>query len=71
MKLIVKKELPDGTQPGAQIDVHTDVANVLILVDAARKATAADAKPKDPEPDKADAASRSRQYGRRDLTAQD
>lgn len=84
MKLIVTKELPDGTTPGSEIDVHPDVANVLILVDAARKRTAADAKPQSqpktpeppPEPDQSlDPAPRSRaqrpHYGTRDLTAKD
>ncbi len=76
-KLFILKELPDGTQPGSVVDVNNDIANVLILVQAARKATVADQRPKDAAP-KAEAATgqasgtgATRAYGRRDLNAQE
>lgn len=58
MKYLALKELPDGTQPGAEIDLHEDVARVLLLVEAVRPAPADDEK-----------SSRRRTYNRRDLKA--
>lgn len=37
MKYLVKKPLPDGQQPGEIVDLHEDVGNVFLLVDAVEK----------------------------------
>ena len=37
MKCLVKKPLPDGQQPGEIVDLHEDVADVFLKVDAVEK----------------------------------
>jgi len=37
MKYRVKRPLPDGQQPGEIVELHEDVGNVFLLVDAVEK----------------------------------
>lgn len=61
MKYLVLKELPQGQQPGATIDVHEDIGNILEQVGAVRKVTEVE---DDGETDRP-----RRRYQRRDLAA--
>jgi hypothetical protein len=61
MHYTVLQELPQGQRPGDVIDVHEDVGNVLIAVEAARVAT---------EDEVRKAQRRPRRYQRRDMVAE-
>lgn len=61
---VVLKDLPHGQRPGDLVDLNDDEGRVFLLVDAVRKATAADEK-KTPEH-----RLRPREYHRRDLQAE-
>ncbi len=65
MKYVVLKALPQGQQPGDEVDLPEAVGNVFVLAGAAR--------PADPEPEAVAPTSSSssrRRYQRRDLEAE-
>ncbi len=63
MQFIALKELPNGTQPGHPFEANEDEGRVLILVEAARLATADDPPVKPP--------TRRRSYQTRHLAAEE
>ncbi len=62
MIIDILKDLPDGTREGSQIVVPDAIANVLILVGAAKQVMTAEREP---------VLATRRPYHRRDLTAEE